>query len=315
MQNLLWGDSSSCLSCYPGRLFMASQCLICNSLCNTYDIIIKNCTSCASGLFLSKALTLWTCCITCPDGYYGETSTFICNLCDVSCLTCNGATMSQCLTCPNGRYLSGSQCLFCDSNCVNCSGSATQCTSCETNEFLSNALTCDLCNSTCKTCDLNANKCTGCYSGTFLIIWSQTIWIYEAPCPSGYYGDTLLNICLKCAFPCESCNVTSDHCITCKPGYYFSSGICNECDGKCSTCITLSTTCLSCPTRSGTSLLANDCLSECPNGYYKRTLDYTCQFCDSSCASCQDQGSFACTGCLVGYYLLPNSLGNIQGLV
>ena len=264
-------------------------------------------------------------------------STFTCNPCNPSCLTCDGLTSLNCLTCHAGKFLSSSQCLPCDSICKTCINSANNCTSCPTESVIylistqtpwtcsptcpdgyygeTSTITCVAC-SNCKTCDLSIKNCTSCDSGKFLIS-SQTNWTCDTNCPFGYYGDTSLNTCKICDKNCETCNgSTSAHCITCKSGYYILSGICKVCDSKCATCMTLSTTCFSCPTVAVvTSLFKNECLLQCPKGYYTRTLDYTCQLCDTSCIACQDHGSFGCTECPGGYYLSPNSnsVVNITG--
>lgn len=45
----------------------------------------------------------------CLPGYYFS-STISCSKCDITCLTCSGASSSNCLTCYEGYYLSGTVC-------------------------------------------------------------------------------------------------------------------------------------------------------------------------------------------------------------
>ena len=263
--------SSKCMTCQAGKFLSSFQCLPCDSNIKTCSQSAINCTSCQieSFFFLICSQTPWTCSSTCPDGYYGEMSTFTCNPCNPSCLTCNGLTSLNCLNCQPGNFLSSSQCLPCDSICKTCINSANNCTSCPTESVIylistqtpwtcsstcpdgyygeTSTITCVAC-SNCKTYDLSIKNCTSCDSGKFLIS-SQTNWTCDTNCPFGYYGDTSLNTCKICDKNCETCNgSTSAHCITCKSGYYILSGICKVCDSKCATCMTLSTTCFSCPT-------------------------------------------------------------------
>jgi hypothetical protein len=55
-----------------------------------------------------------------------------CASCDASCLTCNGASTTNCLTCAAARYLSGvNSCLLCNAACTICTGGLyTQCSAC-----------------------------------------------------------------------------------------------------------------------------------------------------------------------------------------
>ena len=87
------------------------------------------------------------------------------------------------------------------------------------------------------------------------------------------------DICLECS---------SDHseCITCKTGYYLSSGECFNCPSGCSTCSN------------------SDVCSSCNDGYYLSGT--SCDSCDSDCKTCIDSPS-NCTSCNDGKYLSASS--------
>lgn len=55
------------------------------------------------------------------------------------------------------------------------------------------------------------------------------------------------------------------------------------------------------------SPLTNECLTSCPNGYYKNTSNNICIACYGTCASCTGPTSTECTGCSGSFYL--NSTG------
>ena len=62
--------------------------------CTTYNIASPVCTQCGS-----NRNTDATC--SCPTGFYEQAEPNIdCGQCDSSCLTCDGPTASDCLTCP-----------------------------------------------------------------------------------------------------------------------------------------------------------------------------------------------------------------------
>jgi hypothetical protein len=46
----------------------------------------------------------------CPDGYYGNSTTHFCELCQLNCSTCS-VTQTNCTSCVNGTVLSGNTCI------------------------------------------------------------------------------------------------------------------------------------------------------------------------------------------------------------
>lgn len=138
---------ASCpLGTYPDTTVIP-LCINCPSLCDTCDQT-GICITCVSGAFFSPYDNL--CHNPCPGAYYGDTSTYVCEACDPSCLTCFGPTSVQCNSCPPLTYLVYSTCYstcpphtysltcqMCHSSCLNCTGPAsTQCTSCNKLEML-----------------------------------------------------------------------------------------------------------------------------------------------------------------------------------
>ena len=154
-------NGSSCV-CQSGYILVGQACIqncsvnsywngsscICNA---TYFNINGTCLQCDANSFYSS--TLSTC--ICNNGFFGTFNN--CTRCHPSCLTCSGASSSQCLTCPintnlsngaclstcgAGTYLSSIyQCLLCDSSCATCSGPGNAlCTSCSTGTTLQNGV-------------------------------------------------------------------------------------------------------------------------------------------------------------------------------
>ena len=58
-------------------------------------------------------------------------NTNFCDLCYTDCLTCNGGTINNCLSCRPGYYLDINTCRLCDTTCLECTGGlTTSCTKC-----------------------------------------------------------------------------------------------------------------------------------------------------------------------------------------
>ena len=87
------------------------------------------------------------------DGYFISGSQ--CLLCHPTCLTCNGAEPTACLTCISSKYFLSS-----NSSCVDCN----------LNGYYVSGSQCLQCDSTCKSCDDGtATSCVGCYEGIYLL--------------------------------------------------------------------------------------------------------------------------------------------------
>jgi proprotein convertase subtilisin/kexin type 5 len=88
-----------------------------------------NCNSCTSSTFYISLSH--TCTTTCPNGYYGNTSTNICDLCHPFCTVCTGPLSTQCSMCANYSgitfFLSENQCLSICPNGTFANTSTNQC--------------------------------------------------------------------------------------------------------------------------------------------------------------------------------------------
>ena len=209
-------------------------------------------------------------CTSCAAGQYLSSGS--CNQCDSSCKTCNGAGSSVCTTCLDGKYLDSGTCYLCDSSCLTCSGAGpSNCTSCVSGEYLENG-SCNLCDSSCLTCDgAGPSKCTSCASGEYLENGS----------------------CSLCDSSCLTCNGAGPSmCTTCLAGINFNSGSCYNCDSSCQAC-----------DGAGPS----KCTS-CASGEY--LLYGVCSPCDSTCKTCNGAGPTMCTTCLTGVNFKSGSCYN-----
>ena len=100
--------SSTCLNFKNN----SGYCLNCDISCNNcmFSNNNKSCLDCKIGdLFLplttdATNINLGECLSNIPLGYFNLSN--VLNKCDITCLTCNGASNSICLSCPNGSYLS-----------------------------------------------------------------------------------------------------------------------------------------------------------------------------------------------------------------
>ena len=151
----LLASNSSCVSCNANGYYQDTStqtCKSCDTSCQTCtDSSATDCLSCYTGTYL---LTFNNTCISCNvNGYYQDTSTQTCEVCEASCKTCSGPDSSNCLSCHSGKYL-----LAQNSSCVDCN----------TNGYFidSSTQTCKACDSSCKTCNGPASSnCLSCSSG------------------------------------------------------------------------------------------------------------------------------------------------------
>lgn len=102
------------ISC--GADFYCSQGIICTSCLQDYSLVGGTCvdqTTCRlySYYIQGASSTTWSpsgC--HCLDGYYFSGS-ITCSSCDLSCLTCNGPSSNNCVTCPEGFKISSGSCV------------------------------------------------------------------------------------------------------------------------------------------------------------------------------------------------------------
>ena len=123
------GDATTCTSCASPNPFLdfddtckecpdgqydtgSDSCDLCDSSCSTCnEATNNNCLSCISGDFLTVSNTCEPSCPEeCPDGQY-DTGLDTCDLCDSSCLTCNGVSNNNCLSCFDNFLLENGICI------------------------------------------------------------------------------------------------------------------------------------------------------------------------------------------------------------
>ena len=198
------------------------------------------------------------CLNSCPAGYWKDSTSHICLLCDTSCSICLDGTHTQCSFCKAGYFLQPPStvcldycptigywqdatnhiCASCNKWCSQCTGSLnSECSACSLGYFLqpSSATCLDSCpsgywedttNHICSPCDPSCSEyldgtntqCSSCKPGYFLQP-SSTICLDS--CPTGYWRDTVNHICSPCNDACSKCtDSTVNQCSACNPGYF-----------------------------------------------------------------------------------------------
>ena len=235
-------DNNRCYSCHP-------SCLTCTSASAPF------CATCDTGLYRTAWIwnsnTVLTCQAKTNDTYIDGSS--IQRYCHQNCSTC--LTASTCLTCKPGFYkIDGSDtcikcsldtestgyffdsstltCKPCDANCSRCIESSVICTACPALHEVSrlnrtcvptavssgfffdsthstNLLPCD---PNCKTCSVNGPAfCLSCYPGLHLMPNRTCV----SACPVGFATDAVTGDCLRCVWPCKTCDLLPNNCTTC----------------------------------------------------------------------------------------------------
>lgn len=137
---IITSSANTCTpGCIVGKFLSGGKCLQCATNCAQCDSL-THCQVPHSPYFVHGGLPT----LTCPNGYYGSLVTRECKLCDATCATCLGGSLSQCLTCvntlilnintcvtqcPNGRFNNQGKCSDCLANCATCQD-ITKCTTC-----------------------------------------------------------------------------------------------------------------------------------------------------------------------------------------
>ena len=288
---------SQCLICNPGYLLVGSVCEPCTSPCAECASSKNNCTRCldpsiylltiggsnvcdtcnTAGLIVideskkkcgfcdancTSCQSTPTTCTSCGLGFTPVAS--VCLPCHASCKTCNGTSISQCLTCSPDRALSADgtchklcpinfyydftldSCNVCNADCAECSGqSEFDCLACSPGKFLLssgkcaaecpprtfiiNGNQCSPCHSTCQSCTASSpTSCLQCLDPLFM---AQDNSCRDA-CEQRWFADAS-RICRKCHPSCEECSGTSQFsCTSCadRATHFLSStGQCVDC--------------------------------------------------------------------------------------
>ena len=187
----------------------------------------------------------------------------LCEPCSALCLSCNGTSPFQCMSCgppfilnngscvnscPDGKFINVQDsvlvCEKCDKSCLTCAGNATACTSCRTNysrhedgkcvkscaegQYADSNEQCQSCHPSCRNCnDDSASSCTACGTKDD----QQLLFLHKgecmASCPSSLFADTGNHECKHCDGTCGSCSgPSSSECKSCNQGrFLLGSGV------------------------------------------------------------------------------------------
>ncbi|KAL4511685.1 hypothetical protein ABPG72_012530 [Tetrahymena utriculariae] len=219
------------------------SCKQCDSSCLSCFGEAKQCTSCNNGyypLITTKPQTIFSCLLTCPSNYLLVNNQ--CQICDLSCSSCQGLT-NICTACSSGYYpLYTSQ-----------SSTTFQCYSvCPDGYFLKNnqCLKCDI---SCSTCIFDFKSCISCNSNYYPLSTQTQANNFQCyyPCPNGF--QLKQNICQQCQ--------------------NYNSQDCQSCGKTCKSCqIDQTSNCLDC--YETMNLIDNNCA--CNNSQDQRNIFYQC---------------------------------------
>lgn len=206
-----------CLNCGEGFYLSGSTCKPCgpNCLeCNQYG-----CTTCVSGFYVTSALTCTpvcnypctTCSATNPNVCFSCLAGFVYNQTTQNCMTTN--CTQNCQFCSPMQVLVNGQCVTCQTRvaCLRCNTTnLTQCLTCFDGYFLNvNENMCETCPTGCSSCSSPTN-CLSCVSGYVSTIQSADSPVY----------------CQACQFPCKTCFMNPQSCLTCQTNYTLSGWQC-----------------------------------------------------------------------------------------
>ncbi|KAL4468968.1 hypothetical protein ABPG73_019736 [Tetrahymena malaccensis] len=314
------------------------QCLACNSSISSSDyrqtFAQNKLCSCQDRYYDDGTLTCKPCdvtCFTCIDNksisclscnlstdhrefdnsnktcncsmYFTENSpkTKQCASCHPTCLTCNGVSPQQCLTCDSSKNRK----LDINNSCK-----------CMDGFYEDSTNNCTPCHVTCQTCSGGSeNDCTNCNSANYRAKYQN-----KCICSPGYTENTpITSSCQQCHYSCLTCfGPSSNQCnscdgiqnqrllyqnvmCNCKQGFY-DKGIaqCNPCNLTCESCVggNTSINCLSCSQSSFRHLSNSQCV--CNKGY----VEYIPQQQDCQCDTNQNRilnNKGQCV-CQDGYY-------------
>ena len=334
-------SGSVCTACPNGLLPLGGTCLCPNGTaldnngnCAPCDITCLTCGQANNPLACTacndfRAILMNGECI-CP-GLMAMNISGLCS-CPQGTIELNGECITQ--SCPPGTFFNGETCVGCTlPNCANCS-SLTTCVECNPGYYLSNGI-CLPCPPSCLTC-ISGIVCTSCPPG-FVIRNGRCVRPCPACCPTCTYDANGNVRCLSCltgfvfnGAQCLSCSVGIPGCIKCDncactqcaEGYYkYNSTQCRLCSITmpfCEKCVSANV-CLRCTLPYILDPSTRRCVLrqppippvDCPEGYY-RDANGICVPCDMSCRKCCGRGYNECTICPPGA-ILYRGTGKLGG--
>ncbi|KAL4508739.1 hypothetical protein ABPG73_006125 [Tetrahymena malaccensis] len=253
------------------------QCQLGCSKCSSFSV----CSECASiqnsqGVIQTYILDVknQSCYLNCPNGQYFDLQTRQCTSCDKSCLTCNGKTKQNCLSCINGAQVNSQGMCQCLNKNVGFSSDFTQCIPCQ------------------------IKYCSQCFYSTTCELCQQYAFfdpkLSKCVCMNGYFYSNLYQKCIKCVqSSCQSCLSDGITCTKCQSGYLMT---------KQSICVYCNNNFYSSDGKSCDSKCPNLC-QVCVDG--KQCIQYfkddpyvvPNQLCHFSCSNCSGLTKFDCLNC------------------
>ena len=273
--------------------------------------------------------------------YYLNTTDSKFDKCDISCLKCNNPTniciecnqkyykiinnnINKCVEfCPDKTWpnIAIMTCSACDMSCGKCKDSTKYCLSCAENYFQleDNINRCfDICpikyvkddiKKICKKCPDGCDKCTMdniCLECSESFFFNKLNSSCQKYCEKTYWPNTINKICDNCISPCNECS-SPKKCNSCINGYFLSPDLTIE----------------------------NNCLTNCPDGYYGNIINNKCDKCKIECKFCttldkcnscnekfnyMDNTNECLEKCPIKYYSLnklifPSTLGILESLI
>lgn len=182
-------------------------------------------------------------CISCPVGFFGNSTAQTCQNCATYCLECTGPAKAHCVTCDNLHSFK--------------STITSECVLCESNQFGDDvtAHACVNCHSSCKTCSGAADtQCLSCDASKAYFVVISAISKKCIACAARQYGEDATQQCKNCIANCVTCSdgstcltcdattsylhKTTKVCVACAAGQYGDSTAqaCQSCHPNCKVC-------------------------------------------------------------------------------
>jgi len=276
-----------------------------------------NCTSCITNYYLADINLGDTRCIDNLIGLYLPINGKVYKKCSSSCKTCEN-NENNCKSCFDNFYLALNP-----SNSFECIRNIS-------NYFLiSGQNFYQLCNEKCATCIEFPTKCLSCNTSK---LYYPIKFTYDCvkSCPDGYWFNFLEQNYQKCDPSCKKCLDNTKNCLECTDGFFplkDNKSLCFKdcpinytlnyvekycqpgCISPCKTC-TDPNNCFSCVENYfliASSNNINNCVLNCPDGFYNDNVSFKCQLCPFNCKTCKSQDK--CLSCKNElFYLQENNL-------
>ncbi|KAL4440935.1 hypothetical protein ABPG74_009348 [Tetrahymena malaccensis] len=308
--------SNNCTACQDGYILQNSQCLSC--LENISSFNQTQCSQCGEQYQYIQG----KCIKKCQENQYLNNDTLTCELCDLSCKSCQGLSNTDCYECNSYATKIQGVCQLCKSGqFYNYSQSKDN-----TIDIKNNCMSCD---KQCKECNMKSDNCIICNVNDPNSTDGQKIKCLDK-CPQGYYQQD--NNCILCKQEnCLHCN--SNYCNQCIEGFELINNIClksclktefrDQSTFKCTSCNSTCKTCKGPNISDCTSCIQQLNLIEgkcqiCDEGEFyngdqlesiqQKKYDYSkCLMCHHTCENCQGPLDTDCIKCSGGLQINPQT--------